>query len=356
MLTIVSAARVCPPRRPAWWAYRCRALARRATFDLGPLTRQLRTELYELPYEAIDFAACRRRLAAADVFTPPPRLLRLGSAIFVQYERHPIGVLREAAVRRCLSRLRAEWAASAGQGVSPVSALLACLAEASVGAPRETVISALARLDAWQWDDQAHGLRIAGARSASWDTAFTMRALSCAPGTPQVLAALGRGYQWLAGAQATEELPLRLRRGRDRVLGGWSFSDGTHRWPVSDCTAEALSAVLIAHRRTDLLAYLGAPVPDQRLYEAVEFILSRQNPDAPSGASGSCSLCSQTAADGHTRRPAACSSGPPSWITAGTRTSSRPGPSRSHPVIPTGHSHASEVLCRQRGYAAGRVP
>ena len=253
--------------------------ARRARFDLGPLAGELRAELYGCPYESIDFADCRGRLAAADVAVPPARLLRLGSRIFMRYERHPVRALRVAAVRRCLARLNAELEASAGQGVSPVSALLGCLVLADTGTPHDVVLRAFARLDAWQWDDQAEGLRIAGARSASWDTAFAMRALLCAPRTPQVLAALGRGYRWLAEAQAAEELPERLRQGRDRVLGGWSFSDGTHRWPVSDCTAEALSAVLTVNRTPGLQSCIGPRLPDARLYQAVEFILSRQNPD-----------------------------------------------------------------------------
>jgi len=257
--------------------------ARRARFDLGLLTGQLRAELYGRPYELIDFAAIRGRLAAADVFAPPSGLVRLGSAVLMRYERHPARMLREAAVRRCLARLAAEMETSAGQGVSPVSALLGCLALASAGAPGDTVLQAVARLDAWRWEDQASGLRIAGARSASWDTAFALRALLCAPATPQIRAAIGRGYRWLAAAQATEELPPRLRHNRDRVLGGWSFSDGAHRWPVSDCTAEALSAVLLVHRRADLHECIGPRVPDSRLYQAVEFICSRQNPDGGFG-------------------------------------------------------------------------
>ena len=190
--------------------------ARRVRFDLGPLAGELRSELYGRPYESIDFAACRRALATADVAVRPARPLRLGASILMRYERHPVRVLRAAAVRRCLARLRDELEASAGQGVSPVSALLGCLVLADAGASHDAVLRALARLDAWRWDDQAEGLRIAGARSASWDTAFAMRALLCAPSSPRVLAALARGYRWLAGAQAAEELPQRLRQGRDR--------------------------------------------------------------------------------------------------------------------------------------------
>jgi lanosterol synthase len=257
--------------------------ARRARFDLGPLTGQLRAELYGRRYELIDFTACRGQLAAADVFVPPSRLARLGSAVLTRYERRPARRLREAAVRQCLARVTDELEASAGEGVSPVSALLTCLSLARAGAPPDTVLGAVAGLDAWRWDDQASGLRIAGARSASWDTAFALRALLCAPATPQVRAAIGRGYRWLAAAQAAEELPPRLRRGRDRVLGGWSFSDGTHRWPVSDCTAEALSAVLLVHRRADLHECARLRVPQARLYQAIEFICSRQNADGGFG-------------------------------------------------------------------------
>jgi squalene/oxidosqualene cyclase-like protein len=257
--------------------------ARRARFDLGLLTGQLRRELYDQPYESIDFSACRRRLAAADVFVPPGRLLRRGAGIAARYERHPVRMLREVAVRRCVTRVQAELAASAGQGVSPVSALLGCLVLTSTGIPRDAVADALGRLDAWRWEDETGGIRVAGARSSSWDTALAMRALLCAPGTPEVAAALGRGYQWLARAQASEELPPALRPGRDSVKGGWSFSDGTHQWPVSDCTAEALSAVLTVHRRADLRSSIGSRLPAGRLYEAVGFILSRQNPDGGFG-------------------------------------------------------------------------
>ena len=45
-----------------------------------------------------------------------------------------------------------------------------------------------------------------------------------------------------ATRSSTEELPaMAARSTATRSLGGWCFSDGQHRWPVSDCTAEALS-------------------------------------------------------------------------------------------------------------------
>src|SRR2546426_317197 len=59
--------------------------------------------------------------------------------------------------------------------------------------------------------------------------------------------ALRRGYAFLRDSQLTVELHGYREEHRDPVLGGWCFSDGAHRWPVSDCTAEAVSALLAAH-------------------------------------------------------------------------------------------------------------
>jgi hypothetical protein len=79
----------------------------------------------------------------------------------------------------------------------------------------------------------------------------------------------------LRASQMTEEIPDRERWFRDQRRGGWCFSDETHRWPVSDCTAESLSASLRLRERL---------APEKRgadplLEEAAIFVLSRQNDD-----------------------------------------------------------------------------
>ncbi|CAG0931561.1 partial lanosterol synthase, partial [Planctomycetaceae bacterium] len=68
---------------------------------------------------------------------------------------------------------------------------------------------------------------------------------------------------------------------RDPALGGWCFSDGQHRWPVSDCTAEALSALLFLYEKPG--SGISSPFDEERLRLAVEFILSRQNADGGFG-------------------------------------------------------------------------
>src|SRR6185503_16273986 len=84
--------------------------------------------------------------------------------------------------------------------------------------------------------------------------------------------ALRRAYGFLRGAQMTVELPDYREQGRDHALGGWCFSNGEHRWPVSDCTAEALCAVLKMHE-ADLAPPVSERIVESRIAQAAEFIL-----------------------------------------------------------------------------------
>ena len=255
----------------------------RTRFDLGQLTDELRRELYGVEYTSIDFAEARHRLAGPDVFVPPRLSLRALYRLLANYERRPVRLARAAALRQCAHYALRGLAASHGQGVSPVSALLGCLVLARTGASRDQVLVALADLEKWRWADDADGIRFAGARSSAWDTAFALRALAATAGSSATDAAIARGYQWLLGAQMVNELPYELSGDRSPIRGGWCFSDGTHRWPVSDCTAEALSAIFAVHRQPSAMKLIGQPITMARITQAVGFILARQNHDGGFG-------------------------------------------------------------------------
>ena len=109
----------------------------------------------------------------------------------------------------------------------------------------------MAAMESWKWEDEAEGIRYCGAHSTSWDTAFGMRAMLEAPRAvvdgETASASLKRAYGWLRDAQMQTELPDYERERREPIKGGWCFSDGVHRWAVSDCTAEAITALMEAH-------------------------------------------------------------------------------------------------------------
>jgi lanosterol synthase len=93
---------------------------------------------------------------------------------------------------------------------------------------------------------------------------------------------LRAGYRFLVENQIKEELPDAVAQYRAPILGGWCFSDAKHRWPVSDCTAEALTAILLAHKVPGLLD-ATEKIPLARIADAAEFVLSRQNQDGGFG-------------------------------------------------------------------------
>lgn len=258
----------------------------RARTDLGAIGAELRCELYGSGYAGIDFAAHRHDIAASDLYVEPSRALRIAWNVMARYERlqaklSPLRALRRRALARCLQRIRFEQQASNFQGLSPVNGILNTIALWSQDPNDPMLVPSLEGVETWRWDDAREGIRLAGARSTSWDTAFAMLAMLAAPRPAECREVLRSAYRFLIGAQERSELAGGEHEARDPIRGGWCFSDGTHRWPVSDCAAEALSAILTMHERGLLAAQ--EQVSRARLQEAARFILDRQNADGGFG-------------------------------------------------------------------------
>lgn len=274
---------------------------RRFQGDLGPITAALRSELFDQngqPYSQIDFAAHRHHIAASDLFVAPTAALRATYDLLYQYEKRPLRPLRKLALEQCFDRILSEQRNSRYQGISPVNSLLNCLALFAHSPHHRELEVSLQAQQAWAWYDEREGLRYAGARSQTWDTAFSLQTLVAAQDaqrvhakadglstaeTPDLAARANAAHAYLMSLQLTEDLsPHEHAEGaRDRLRGGWCFSDGQHRWPVSDCTAEALVAMLQAERQFGRAIH--QPLSVERCQQAVEFLLSRQNDDGGFG-------------------------------------------------------------------------
>ena len=114
---------------------------------------------------------------------------------------------------------------------------------------------------------------MAGARSASWDTAFAVQALAAAKDHAAVVGPAERGSDFLATQQIRHTFDGYRDADRIDPNGGWCFAGVWHGWPVSDCTAEAVLA----------LAKASDTDPEQ-LYDGVRFILRCQNRDGGFGS------------------------------------------------------------------------
>jgi squalene/oxidosqualene cyclase-like protein len=252
------------------YLYGCRFRA-----DLGNILADLRRELYTEPYEQIRFSDYRHALADSDVYVRPGRTLRFFFNVLSATEHLAPTTIRRRALERCASGVLYQQRQTEYQALSPVDGMLNTLVLFERKDPE--FARSLAGLEKWRWESEDEGIRYAGARSISWDTAFAMRAtLEFAPAVAEQRESLRRAYRFLCGAQLTEEIEGTAENGRDPVLGGWCFSDGKHRWPVSDCTAEAISALLAAHDWDALIPH-EEQISQERLRWAAYFLLSRQN-------------------------------------------------------------------------------
>jgi lanosterol synthase len=246
------------------------------------LRDSLRQELYGEDYARIDFATLRHALAPSDVYVPITPLLRGVYDLLAAYERVHSKPLRKKALAFCFGRIVYEQKVSNYQGISPVSSLLNCLALFATDKQHPELAQSLAGIESWRWQDDEEGLRYVGAHSNTWDTAFVLQALAeVRTPMPEVNEAVNQAHAFLDRAQMVEELPDYQSFWRDSALGGWCFSDGRHRWPVSDCAAEALSALLSLDAHPCIK--IDQRFERSRLDQAARFILSRQNADGGFG-------------------------------------------------------------------------
>jgi lanosterol synthase len=236
---------------------------------------QIRDEIYTEDYASVDWVAARRSLRMAELVTPPGRPLRVIFELLALFERHHRPARRERVLHDLENRIRWELQTTNHTSISPVSGMLNILALRSSYVDDPDAKRALERLEAWIWEDEEDGMRVAGARSASWDTAFALQALTAASPHAEVETAIRRGAAFLDSQQIRETFPGYREAYRLDPKGGWCFASVWHGWPVSDCTAEALEALLTTPT-------VGLDTDDAR--NAARFILGCQNPDGGFGS------------------------------------------------------------------------
>ena len=248
--------------------------AHRFQAPVTPLIISLREELYPHGFANADFAASRNRLRDADLHARPSVWLRVGFGFARLFDRLHSKRLRARYVEAIVRNIKWELQTTNHTSISPVSGILNILVLWLRDPEDADGLRALEQLDRWIWEDDEGGLRVSGARSASWDTAFALQALSKAPELDGVRDALRSGADYLRSQQISVSFEGYQEAYRNDPRGGWCFAAGWHGWPVTDCTAEAVLGLLSADRDTADVTALG---------DAVRFMLRGQNRDGGFG-------------------------------------------------------------------------
>jgi lanosterol synthase len=241
-----------------------------------PITDALRAELYPDGYSTIDFAAHAEEVREEDApFLPSPALRAL-FGVARRYERFHSRSVRRRLLGELRETMRRDLRASDYLSLSPVNGLLSILALWADDPRSSDLGPAVDRFDAWFWEDAREGSRVAGAGSICWDTSFALQALATAPDARASLAPVLDGGAAFLVSQQIERPTFDYRRAhRIDPSGGWCFSEVGHGWPVSDCTAEAVLALLDSRPHE-----LGR----EHAARAVRFILRCQNRDGGFGS------------------------------------------------------------------------
>lgn len=242
---------------------------------LTPIISALRSELYVQEYENVNFGVARTKLRAEETYSPPSLVLRGFYHVATVCDRWHLPHLRKRVLSQMLELIRWELHTTNYTSISPVSGLLNLIAlwlhDPNDGDRQQ----ALKAFEGWMWEDKQQGLRIAGARSSTWDSSFAVQALQAASPHVDVASHLEKGQKFLASQQIRQTFPKFAENYRIDPQGGFCFAGVWHGWPVSDCTAEALLALLDAPSKV---------IPESDLEDAVHFLQKCQNQDGGFGS------------------------------------------------------------------------
>lgn len=273
-----------------------------------PLIRQLRQELFTAPHEEIAWSRFRNAISPADNYHPKTWVLNLINwflvLIWIPYLRYP--ALIRKAERWAWKLIEMEDDNTEYACLAPVNApmnLLACYIEE--GPSAKSVVAHRDRLADYLFMSKG-GMMMNGTNGVqNWDTAFTIQAaveagIATKPEYHNTLVnALGflESQQFLEHTKGYENSslysdPPTAKTGpeagyRHPRRGAWGFSNRTQGYTVSDCTAEAIKAIMMLQTMPNPGNKIEKLFPellsDQRIKWAIDILLTMQN------SNGSCS-------------------------------------------------------------------
>uniref|UniRef100_A0A0E0R726 Terpene cyclase/mutase family member n=1 Tax=Oryza rufipogon TaxID=4529 RepID=A0A0E0R726_ORYRU len=113
--------------------------------------------------------------------------------------------------------------------------------------------------------------------SQCWDTALIVQAYYSTGLTQEFSETIKKAHDFIKNAQVTKNCPNYKRYYRERSKGSWTLSNGENGWPIADTLAECLKAVLLLSKIPP--TQVGDPIQEQRLYDAIDCLLSYVNKD-----------------------------------------------------------------------------
>jgi len=276
------------PIHPGRWWVHTRAIylpmgylsAARARCDLTPVLEELRNEIYPKGFDAIDFSQHRNTVNGVDLYYPHSTMLNVANSALAFYEKYlRPNWLKKKALKRSADLVLMDLQNTDWLAIAPVSNALNAMVmylenDRDIESPHF-------RKFLERWPDFLYmtpeGMFMCGTNGVQvWDVAFALQYCVVAnlAENPEFHDVIIRCYRFLVRSQFdSEALPGSFRDHRD---GGWPFSTKPQGFTVSDCTAEAIKAIIMV-QHVPGFEFLAEEIADERLYAGIDTLLSIQN-------------------------------------------------------------------------------
>lgn len=250
--------------------------AHRIQVPENDLIISLRKEIYNEDFDSINWAKQRDKVCPKDCYTKQSPILKWMNLFTNGYEQFKPQWLRTKASEYLLKYINAEDAQTEYLDIGPVSKAInsICIWHA-YGKESEQFKKHVARWYDYLWVAE-DGMKMSGYNGSQlWDVAFTTRAMLESDLGQLFPETIKKSYQFIDSMQINTEHETHQEFFRHPMIGSWPFSTAEQGWPVSDCTAEGLSAALAAHKT----GLVKETINETRIKQAVDVILSFQNKD-----------------------------------------------------------------------------
>ncbi|KAL7152923.1 hypothetical protein ABFS83_04G131000 [Erythranthe nasuta] len=249
---------------------------------VGPITGlipSLRQEIYNEPYEEINWNRARNTFAKEDLYYPHPLVQDMLWGFLHHLtepllKRWPFSKLRDKALRTAIEHVHYEDMNSRYFGsacIAKMVSLVACWVE---DPNSEAYKRHLARLPDYLWVAE-DGMKMQTFGCQMWEAAFSIQAILSANLSEEYGPTLRKSHSFVKASQVCDNPSGDFRKMYRHISkGGWTFSTQDHGWQVSDCTADGLKVALLFSQMPQQL--VGEKIETERLYDAVNLILSYQ--------------------------------------------------------------------------------
>ncbi|GAA0170484.1 cyclase [Lithospermum erythrorhizon] len=190
--------------------------------------------------------------------------------------RWPFNKIRERAIKKAIKCMRYAAEESRYITTSSVEQNLQMICWWAEDPNCEEFKCFLARIPDCLWIAE-DGMTVQTYGSQLWDCCLSTQALLASGMIEEFGDCLKKSHFYIKESQVTENFKGDYKSMyRHFSKGAWTFSDRDQALVISDCTAEGLKTLLLLSQISPEME--GEPVPVERLYDAVNFLLYMQSP------------------------------------------------------------------------------